>query len=133
MLCPCRFEHPKFFAECSRVLKPGGTLAAWGYGYPRCQGNEQVTDLIADFGDSDSKMGPYWAPERRHIDEEYANIEPDSKHFHEVKRSKLVSPCTWTIDALVRQAAFVCKKSNRGLWPLMLSCTLHSDAFPSCV
>ena len=100
--CACRFNHPKFFAECSRVLKPGGSLAAWGYSYPRCQGNERVTDLIADFGDSDSKMGPYWAPERKHIDNEYASIHPDERHFRDVTRQTLVSPCAWTIDALVR-------------------------------
>lgn len=25
------FDHPAFFTECNRVLKPGGILAVWGY------------------------------------------------------------------------------------------------------
>lgn len=96
-----RFDFQKFFLECARVLRPGGSLALWGYGLPRCQGNEHLTDLIADFSNSESKMGPYWAPERRHIDEEYENISPDSKHFDHLTRRKLVSISHWNIDALV--------------------------------
>ena len=73
----------------------------WGYGLPRVQGNEKATSLINDFGTSKNRLGPYWAPERRYIVEEYESISPDSKEFHKLIRHKLVSTSKWNINALV--------------------------------
>jgi SAM-dependent methyltransferase len=64
------FDFPAFFAESRRVLRPGGILAAW------CYGNCSVTPavdkayarLYADI------VGPYWPPERAHIENGYASI-----------------------------------------------------------
>jgi len=88
--------------EVARVLKPGGSLACWGYGIPECPQNEQISKLIHDFGTSDDQMGPYWAPERIFIDEKYSSITPDPRHFHDICRVEIPGSCQWTIDALVR-------------------------------
>jgi hypothetical protein len=61
-------EVEEFYREADRVLAPGGVLAVWTYG-------TQVTDdvsvnqgLQAFYTDV---VGPYWAPERRHVDSGY--------------------------------------------------------------
>ena len=65
------FDIERFFAEASRVLVPGGVLAAWCYELcrvsPDC--DRIVRRLYSDI------VGPYWPPERRLIEERYAAIE----------------------------------------------------------
>ena len=70
-------------------------------GTPTPPSNEQITKLIADFGDSPDQMGPYWAPQRRYIEEKYSSITPDPQHFHDVRRKEVEYSTKWTIDALV--------------------------------
>ena len=65
------FDTGRFFAEASRVLVPGGCVAAWCYQLctisPEC--DAVVGRLYTDI------VGPYWLPERRLLDERYAGIE----------------------------------------------------------
>ena len=84
-----RFDIEKFWVEAARVLKPGGTLAAWGYGLSRCQGNQRGTDAILNWAYADDMLGPYWSPRRRLIDEEYASIVPNQSLFGEVERCRI--------------------------------------------
>jgi SAM-dependent methyltransferase len=64
------FDWPRFCVEGARVLRPGGVLAVWSYGYGRV---EPVIDgLIADF--SRDVVGPYWPRERRHVEEAYRDL-----------------------------------------------------------
>lgn len=64
------FDRPKFFAECGRVLVPGGVLAAWGYAdfIP----SEGMLEAVAAFRAS---IEPYWPPERAQIDARYAGYD----------------------------------------------------------
>jgi SAM-dependent methyltransferase len=65
------FDHPRFFAEVRRVLKPGGLFAAWTYAdchvAPAIDAlrNHVYHDLTA----------PYWPPERVVVESGYADIE----------------------------------------------------------
>lgn len=64
------FDHPRFFAEVDRVLKPGGVLAVWGY-----QLLYTDTDLDAVIEHFHSQVvGPYWPPERALLDNGYSRI-----------------------------------------------------------
>lgn len=65
--CVHWFDLPKFFQEMSRVLKPKGTLAIWGYVDPVF--NDPVADkMIMDFTyDDPTQLGPYWEQPGRNI------------------------------------------------------------------
>ncbi|MGA7296316.1 MAG: class I SAM-dependent methyltransferase [Rhodanobacteraceae bacterium] len=64
------FDHPAFFAEVDRVLKPGGLFAAWSYAdvHVTPAVDMHIERLYRDITD------PYWAPERDHVDNGYADI-----------------------------------------------------------
>ena len=64
------FDFPAFFAEARRVLRPGGALAAWCYGH--CRVTPAVDSAYARF--YGEIVGPYWPPERAHIEDGYASI-----------------------------------------------------------
>ena len=64
------FERPVFFAECARVLRPGGVLVAWGYQ------DIEVPPALADANAAlQAEILPYWPPERALIDAAYAGFD----------------------------------------------------------
>lgn len=64
------FDHARFNAEVQRVLKPGGVIAAWAYGLTRVA--PEIDAITATF--DEAIVGPWWPPERRHVDTRYAGI-----------------------------------------------------------
>ena len=63
-------DHERFYAEVRRVLRPSGLLAAWTYGLLRVTPDvDRVLDRY--YGDL---VGPYWPPERRHVEAAYRTI-----------------------------------------------------------
>lgn len=64
------FDRPRFFAECERVLAPGGVLAAWGYA--DFIAPEGMVDAVAAFR---AQIEPHWPPERAQVDAHYAGYE----------------------------------------------------------
>jgi SAM-dependent methyltransferase len=59
------FDHARFAAECRRVLAPGGAVVVWCYGVNAIAPEvDAVTRRLYD-----ELTGPFWAPERRYIDE----------------------------------------------------------------
>ena len=65
------FPFEAFYAEARRVLKPGGVLAVWAYGFQQNVGGG-VDEILRRF--YQEIVGPYWPPERRYIDEGYRTI-----------------------------------------------------------
>jgi ubiquinone/menaquinone biosynthesis C-methylase UbiE len=75
------FQADKFCDEVSRVAKPGALLATWGYGLIQLPSAYQpAVDRFYS-----KVVGPYWDPERKHIDNSYADI---SIPFKELKPSE---------------------------------------------
>jgi SAM-dependent methyltransferase len=64
------FDLPRFFAECGRVLKPGGVLVAWGY-----QDIEVDDDVAEADAALQARIRDDWAPQRAFIDAAYAGFD----------------------------------------------------------
>ena len=83
------FDHPAFFAEAKRVLKPNGILACWCYYLVEIE--PAVDALLLEF--YRDITGPYWDPERRYVDERYASIDFP---FEDLEAPELHIELQWT-------------------------------------
>ena len=63
------FDRPAFFAECARVLRPGGVLVAWGY-----QDVVPPPALAGANAALQAAIRAYWPPERALVDSAYAEF-----------------------------------------------------------
>jgi SAM-dependent methyltransferase len=64
------FDRDAFFAQCARVLRPGGVLVAWGYQDIVVPASLAVAnDALQD------AVRPYWPPERALVDNAYAGFD----------------------------------------------------------
>jgi SAM-dependent methyltransferase len=83
------FDHDRFYAEARRVLVPGGTIAA--VGYRRCTLGAGLDAILLDF--YRNVIGPYWDPERAHIDARYRSL---PFPFEEIPSPEFSSSLRWT-------------------------------------
>lgn len=65
------FDLPAFYAEVRRVGRPGAILALITYGVIEADG--EVAPAIRHF--YHDVVGPYWPPERRHVEEGYRSFD----------------------------------------------------------
>ncbi len=64
------FDLPAFYAEARRVGKPGAVLALVTYGV--IEADAEIDAAIQHF--YRHVVGPYWPPERRHVEEGYRSL-----------------------------------------------------------
>ncbi len=64
------FDVEAFYREADRVLRPSGALAVWMYF--RFTASPDVDTVIDWF--YGERVGPYWPPERRHVESGYATL-----------------------------------------------------------
>ncbi len=88
------FDFARFFAEVARVLKPRGVLAAWSYGVMRVA--PEIDAVLDDF--EHGIVGPYWPPERRHVDEGYRGI---AMPFDELVVPEFAMQLDWRLDQVL--------------------------------
>ena len=65
------FDVEAFYAEARRVARPGAVLAVWNYPRPTfvdAMLDARFLDFYRDV------VGPYWPPERAHIEANYATL-----------------------------------------------------------
>lgn len=64
------FDRRVFFAECERVLKPGGVFVVWGY-------QDIVVPAALDAANTQfqNEIREHWPPERALVDEAYADFD----------------------------------------------------------
>ena len=64
------FDHARFCAEATRVLRPGGVLAVWTY--QRSFVDDAVDAVFERL--YDGLLRSYWPPERRHVETGYRDL-----------------------------------------------------------
>jgi len=65
------FDRPRFWNETRRTLRPGGVIAVWSYCFFELA--PAVDAIVRRF--YHETVGPFWAPERRLVEERYRTID----------------------------------------------------------
>jgi SAM-dependent methyltransferase len=89
------FDFEAFYAEVRRVGKPGGLLALWGYGL--FSSLPAVDERIRWF--YSEVVGPYWDPERRHLETGLREIPFPFEELHPPDVFRM--PYRWTLEDLL--------------------------------
>ncbi|HEY8196188.1 MAG TPA: class I SAM-dependent methyltransferase [Gemmatimonadales bacterium] len=84
-----------FYAEAARVLVPGGLLAVWTYGVQYLD-EPALDSILRRF--YDDVVGPYWPPERRHVEAGYRTL---AFPFTEMPPPPLVMQEVWSLAQLL--------------------------------
>jgi SAM-dependent methyltransferase len=85
----------RFYAEVIRVLRPGGLLAVWSYGFLETD-DAAINHCIRD--DYHAIIKPFWPNERRHVEEGYRSL---AFPFPEIQAPTFELTATWTLGALL--------------------------------
>ena len=93
------FDVTAFFTEATRVARPGALLAVWNYPRPRFVDAELDRRFFAFYS---QVVGPYWPPERRHIEDGYKTL---PFPFEEVEAPELGFELNWNLDQLAGYAS----------------------------
>ncbi len=88
------FEVERFYAGLARVLKPEGLLAAWGYGLMRI--TPRVDAVVMRY--YTEVVGPYWPPDRRHIESAYQTL---PFPYAEITAPAFSMRADWSLAALL--------------------------------
>lgn len=90
------FDFSTLWPEMARLLRPGGTLAFWGYKDPALVDFPRATDILNrhTYGEDPETLGPYWTmPGRRYVQEQLRVLQPPETEFEEVHRVEYEPKC----------------------------------------
>lgn len=86
--CSHWFDFKKFLESAHRVLRPGGTLAFWGYVDPVFVDYPELDSVIEEFQYADSSLGPYWEqPGRQLLRELLKDQVIDGQYFTDIQET----------------------------------------------
>lgn len=91
------FDLSAFYEEACRVGKPGAVLTLITYGV--LQADPEIDPTIQHF--YKNVIGPYWPPERRHVEEGYRSL---PFPFDELDPPSLAIEVQWRADDLIGYA-----------------------------
>ncbi|KAK9475640.1 S-adenosyl-L-methionine-dependent methyltransferase [Lipomyces japonicus] len=80
------FKHDEWFREVGRILRPGGTLAYFGYKDHVFLDSKLASELIVDFSYGDKYLGPYWEPGREYLRQLFSMVTPPVSLFTDIER-----------------------------------------------
>jgi len=87
------FDLEGFYREVKRALKPPGAIAVWCYNLIEI--SPEIDPKIKEF--YEDIVGPYWAPERRLVEDGYRSI---PFPFEEMKAPRFFIEALWTLPDL---------------------------------
>lgn len=88
------FDHPRFFAEAARVLRPGGLLAVWCY--EGASGTPAVTPIVQHY--YADIIAADWPPERAWVERGYRDF---ALPFPEEPAPAFELAAEWTLAELL--------------------------------
>jgi ubiquinone/menaquinone biosynthesis C-methylase UbiE len=86
------FDVPAFHAEARRVARPGAVLAVWNYPRPMFVDAELDRRFLEFY---EGVVGPYWPPERRHIEANYRTL---PFPFEEMPHPEFALTLRWSLE-----------------------------------
>lgn len=106
------FDHPKFWKEVERVLKPGGVFAACGYRWLKT--DPEIEHILQEY--VHPHIHSYWAPEARLLWNRYESLEFP---FSNIEQKVFNTNIQWNVDELFGyikswSATVYCIKENGG-------------------
>jgi SAM-dependent methyltransferase len=84
------FDHERFHAAVRTVLRPDGVIAVWTYGLSRV---DAAVDAVFEHL-YEQVLGPYWPPERRHVENGYAEF---AFPYAPLTTPKFEMTCDWSL------------------------------------
>eukprot|EP01026_Neomeris_dumetosa_P055368 TRINITY_DN502_c0_g3_i3.p2 TRINITY_DN502_c0_g3~~TRINITY_DN502_c0_g3_i3.p2 ORF type:complete len:258 (-),score=23.37 TRINITY_DN502_c0_g3_i3:692-1465(-) len=81
------FDLDKFYKEVTRVLKPGGTFAAWTYKLQKFKGYPEASNLLNQYVYEHLK--DYWDERAMKVVDGYEGMEPKEPLFYKFKKLQL--------------------------------------------
>lgn len=85
------FDYEPTWKELARVMRPGSTLAFWGYADIVLPENKAATDIIHRWMNSSGLLGSYWSqPGRSIVENLLRDVVPSSEFFVDVERVEYV-------------------------------------------
>jgi len=88
------FDLERFYEEVTRVLKPQGVLAVWSYSFLECQ--PEIDELLFHY--YSDIVGPFWPPERVHIEKGYREL---PFPYEEEAAPELAMQTDWKLEQLL--------------------------------
>lgn len=89
------FDLDAFYKEVRRVVKPNGVVALITYGVLHVERPAAEAILQRFYSET---VGPYWPPERRHVEEGYRSL---PFPFDEIRSPPLAIEVSWTLADLL--------------------------------
>jgi SAM-dependent methyltransferase len=89
------FDVTAFYAEAARVARPGALIAVWNYPRPKFVDADLDRRFFAFYTDV---VGPYWPPERRHIESGYRTL---PFPFEEIEAPQFGLELSWNLEQVV--------------------------------
>jgi trans-aconitate 3-methyltransferase len=81
------FDYPKLWPELARIVRPGGSLAFWGYKDHVLVSYPKASEIIQHYAYDDSQLGSYWQqPGRGIVQDKLRAVIPPTSDWGEVQR-----------------------------------------------
>lgn len=85
--CAHWFSYPAFWTEMARVVRPGGTVAFWGYKDFVFVGRKAASRVVARYTYGHENLGLYWSqPGRGRVEGRFRCLVPPEEHWEAVER-----------------------------------------------